>query len=952
MRRRTFNVIAACVWVCLFVVANVYLDLLVDVSRRILPELENLALPVLAVCAIVVGLATQTILADHYAPKVPPSDRDLTEAEKRKRAEREANLALKQGRKGTAMLIYEQAGMYTQAFNLAKELDDRPGMARLSVRLGHYARARRLYLHLRDYEAAAHTSVLMDEIDTAREYYRQAAEAGKGNLADAQEAGLWDRAGDRATAASLYEECGELERAAECYLVLGDRRNSVRCEEQAKALRAYERKQQSESRQVMERRAEEQRAAAAKEAKELEAQGDLLGAGILYREAELMVESAMAFERFEEWERAADAYERANLRDRAELARMHIETKEDLSGVDLQPAPAPGEAGEAAFVPIARAQAIPVYLGVGGAPPVSPEARLEVCRRVRRGNLLEAAEFAKAAGDWLMAAAYYENAGNYLAAADIYRQIGDVNAAAWCLNKAGRTREAAFMALAIGQNERALEFLLGAIESGQELRENWFTVAELLIQWGKYEQALDLLRKKIAPRGISEANAEVLYQFARRFEEQEAWKQAHAIYRDLISAGAESEDINEREARLAGLLMDSGQLEVEQEPEAREPDNIESMLNVALEELAGQPEEEEALVEEVGRTKVFQLAPGGESPFDAAGEAAVGRPAVALKTFMLPQQEMSLFGHAVGDPKPDDAADSDGQLLVATAQPGREAADLFAPRQRYEVKSELGRGGMGVVYETVDTVLARPVALKLILQESANPEGYGQFLVEARAIALLSHPNVVTIYDIGLMDLRHYIAMEFVNGGSLADLIKKEKTLSIKEALRIFIEISQGLQTAHEAGIVHRDVKPENILLTEKRQVKITDFGLASVRRAAKAERGKTPYAISGTPGFMAPEQLRGEEPHPRFDIYALGVTLFTMLVGKPPYEIANKTELLDIVAFQKSGEQLPLRRFRPNAPEAIEQLYQYCAAADPEERYQSIDAYLPAVEQIYSSLQ
>jgi len=243
------------------------------------------------------------------------------------------------------------------------------------------------------------------------------------------------------------------------------------------------------------------------------------------------------------------------------------------------------------------------------------------------------------------------------------------------------------------------------------------------------------------------------------------------------------------------------------------------------------------------------------------------------------------------------------------------------------------------------------VALKLILNETANPEGYAQFLVEARAIALLSHPNVVTIYDIGLIDLRHYIAMEFVDGGSLGRLIRSGESVPLKEALRMFVEISRGLQTAHEAGIVHRDIKPENVLLNEKRVVKLSDFGLAKIRRKAVTKLEKTAFEISGTPGFMSPEQVTGEEPHPRFDIYALGITLFTMLVGKPPHEVANKTGLFDIVAFQASGDMPSLRRLRPTTPEAVEQVYQYCTVPNPDHRYQSIEDFLPAVERIYESL-
>lgn len=958
MKRQTFNIIALIVWVVLVLLASLSLKSLIDYSEQMLPELGQWAFPAFAFCVILLLIFAQTILGDRYAPKEVRLEKDMTAAEKRERATREAALALKQGRKGSAMLIYEAAGMYTQAFELAQEIGDKPGLARLSSRLGHYSRARRLYLELKDYEAAAHVSVLLKELDTARQYYKQAAETGKGKGPEVQEAGLWDRAGEWQAAGGLYERAAELERAAECYHLMGDEKNSVRCLEQAKVVRALEEKQRGGSRQLRERQAEQLKAKAAKQAKEMEAQGDLLGAGFMYREAGQIMEAAMAFERFEDWERAAEAYDKAGLKNRADLARMHLEAKKEAAEevaraaeAELGVAPLPSALPAAAFVPITRAQAVPVYLGVAGAPPVSPLARLEVCRRVRRGNFLEAAEFAKSAGDWVMAAAYYEHAGRHLEAADIYRQIGDVNAAAWCLEKVGRLRQAALLTLAVGQNERTVELLLKAIEENQDRQENAVTLGELLIRWGKHALALDILHRLIAPYGLDEANAEIYYRLARLLEGQRALREARNLYQEIIAGGAESREIREREAHVSALLAESPEAapEAEKETEGGPPDPIDMMVRVAVQELAVVPEtRKKPSREEAARTRVFQFTPELEVALVPGAALASGAP----RTMALPAAELSLFGRPVGDvPTADGSSDADSEILEEVSDQAAAESDPFKPRQRYEIKAELGRGGMGVVYETIDTVLGRRVALKLILKEAANPKGYEQFLVEARAIALLSHPNVVIIYDVGLMDLQHYIAMEFVDGGNLRVLVKKEGALPLKEALRLFIEISRGLQAAHEGGIVHRDVKPANILLTEKHQVKISDFGLAKVRRETAAKDDRSPFEVSGTPGFMAPEQLRGAESHPRFDIYALGVTLFTMLVGKPPHEIADKTTLFDIVEFQKSGTHIPLRRFRPNAPEAIEKIYDYCTALHPEERYQSIDVFLPTVEKIYETL-
>jgi serine/threonine-protein kinase len=273
--------------------------------------------------------------------------------------------------------------------------------------------------------------------------------------------------------------------------------------------------------------------------------------------------------------------------------------------------------------------------------------------------------------------------------------------------------------------------------------------------------------------------------------------------------------------------------------------------------------------------------------------------------------------------------------------------DPFSPSNRYDLKNELGRGGMGVIYEATDTVLGRPVALKFILKgEATTREEFSQFLLEARAIAKLLHPNIVTIYDIGMMKSKHYIAMELVNGGSLANRLQERGRFTLVEALRFFVEIARGLQAAHEQGIVHRDVKPGNILLSDKDTVRLVDFGLATLQGKTGATNSSDPtldnkFRHAGTPGFMAPEQIRGADPLPAADIYALGIIFYFMLAGEPPHKSASPSSVNDILAFQLKGIMPKLRDIRPDAPEAFEHLYRYCTVANPSDRYQSVDQFL-----------
>ena len=221
-----------------------------------------------------------------------------------------------------------------------------------------------------------------------------------------------------------------------------------------------------------------------------------------------------------------------------------------------------------------------------------------------------------------------------------------------------------------------------------------------------------------------------------------------------------------------------------------------------------------------------------------------------------------------------------------------------------------------------------------------------QFLLEARAVARLSHPNIVTLYDIGFLDMKHYITMEMVAGGSLEDLVGRDGRMPFAEALRVFVEVARGLRVAHEAGVVHRDIKPANVLLGPRQEVKLVDFGLAQLRGVAEGT-GATPVrAGSGTPGYMAPEQIDGAEPLPSADIYALGMTLFFMLAGRAPHKVAGVAGNHSILTFQLRGQLPSLKQVRPDTPDYVEQLYRYCTDADPARRYQSVDAFLPAAEQ------
>ena len=207
---------------------------------------------------------------------------------------------------------------------------------------------------------------------------------------------------------------------------------------------------------------------------------------------------------------------------------------------------------------------------------------------------------------------------------------------------------------------------------------------------------------------------------------------------------------------------------------------------------------------------------------------------------------------------------------------------------RYEIISELGQGAMGIVYKATDPLIDRVVAIKTINLSAAQEEKEeyeARFYQEARAAGRLSHPNIVTVFDVGKSGDIAYIAMEFLQGQELRDILLEAKRMPVERVVDIVTQVAQGLAYAHEHGIVHRDVKPSNIMVVRDGHVKITDFGIA--RMASSSVRTQTGMVL-GSPKYMSPEQVMGKLTDQRSDIFSLGVMLYEMLTGQPPFAGEN----------------------------------------------------------------
>ncbi|HEV7770893.1 MAG TPA: protein kinase [Solirubrobacterales bacterium] len=258
---------------------------------------------------------------------------------------------------------------------------------------------------------------------------------------------------------------------------------------------------------------------------------------------------------------------------------------------------------------------------------------------------------------------------------------------------------------------------------------------------------------------------------------------------------------------------------------------------------------------------------------------------------------------------------------------------------RYETAERLGSGGMSNVYKATDRILERTVAVKILAEHLSDDERFvARFRREALAVAKLIHPNIVQVYDTGVDDDRHYIVMEYVQGRSGAQLLQRQGPLGPQTAAEAAIQACAGLDYAHRRGIIHRDVKPGNLMVTGgpvgggEMTVKLTDFGIA---RAIEQTRITQVGSVVGTAAYLAPEQVRGEEATPATDVYALGVVLYQFLTGRLPYEGSSLAEL---AVRQQNEKPLPPSAYNDEVPEPLGAAVLRALEGDPNRRFASAE--------------
>jgi serine/threonine-protein kinase len=281
---------------------------------------------------------------------------------------------------------------------------------------------------------------------------------------------------------------------------------------------------------------------------------------------------------------------------------------------------------------------------------------------------------------------------------------------------------------------------------------------------------------------------------------------------------------------------------------------------------------------------------------------------------------------------------------------------MFAPGDKleyghYTVLRELGAGGMGVVYHCRDEFLQREIAIKMLLPElMADDDTVEVFRQEARLAAQLEHPNVVTIHNIGIENkegkVHHYIAMEFLPGGSLKQRIEQDQNLYLEQCLEWMKQLTVGLNYAHKRGVVHQDIKPDNIFITHDGNLKIGDFGLALIATGVAVERA---VQGKGTPAYMSPELCRGDPQDQRSDIYSLGAVFFELLTREKPYKASGMIEM----AMKHATAPVPsAKKINADVPDVLDKALQKMMAKNPDERYQSLSELLTIIEKLLLEMQ
>ncbi len=615
----------------------------------------------------------------------------------------------------------------------------------------------------------------------------------------------------------------------------------------------------------------------------------------IYAEVEEFAKAAAMYQKAGQPVKAAEAYDQAYHDERASIERIVAsrEQEERVRGFAVSAGELYAEAGRfdkaGELLESGKAfdQAAAAYVK-GGKPELAAKAY------VAAGDLMKAAEFYQTAGNRQRAAEMIAEVrlkeGKTGQAAEMFEDAGDMVRAGELYEEAGRPADAARVLAEAGQYQTAADLYLRA---GNDAK-----AAEMFALAGDYTQAAERFE---AAGDVEKA--------AQYYERSGSYYRAGKIYRQAGNVDRAIETLQRTErggadyreacALMGELFMEQGQLGL-----ARDR---------LKESTSGEP------VEHANLQPYFHLAVLDEKE---------GRVADALALFEK-IQAVNLQFPGIAEKIKDARARVKEQGPVGGPPQAAPGPAPIPPSARYRLIEEIGRGGMGIVYKAHDTVLNRVVAYKILPEMfRQNPTILQRFTSEARAAAVLNHPNIVTVYDFGQDGEKNFITMEYVEGVTLKQVLASAERLPLQKAAKYFYQILRGMEYAHEKRIIHRDLKPSNIMVTKEDRVKIMDFGLAKIVDEATLT---DPGRVSGTLIYMSPEQIRGEKVDLRSDVYSLGVIFYELLTNWPPFFSGD-------IGYQHLNTPVrsPRERFS-DVPAAFENIAMKALTKDPAARYGSV---------------
>ncbi len=517
-------------------------------------------------------------------------------------------------------------------------------------------------------------------------------------------------------------------------------------------------------------------------------------------------------------------------------------------------------------------RAADIYEGMGK---TTKAAEIKAHYYQSRGQTLEAVRYFEQAGDYLQAADFYAAQNNLIKAGEMYLKGGDSKTAAQMFYSGGNARRAGEVLESVGDYQAALQYFE---EAGDENK-----MTELYEKLGKHFEAGELYQK----RNLFDKALQCFSRISNK-----------------------DPNFGEANQNMGAILLETGKhreaLEKLRVVASRKPinaDNLELYYNLGV-----------------------AYEKSGESNFALAVYARIMAINPHFKDIAVRDAEMRKKLSAPSAPR---AAAAGANPLDATMAGPHVSAGMLGTSSphRYEIVKEIGRGGMGVVYLAKDLNLGRMVAYKSLPEDlKHNPQFVNNFVREAKSLAQLSHPYIVSIYDAGVEKGNYFIIMEYVEGENLKDLLARSRKVPTKIILQIFSQLCQALDYAHGKKVVHRDIKTGNIMWTNNQVIKVMDFGLAKVLEEARESR----TTVSGTPYYMSPEQTLGKALDHRTDIYSAGISMYELCTGALPFREGD-------IGYQHIHTQpKPLKELNPEIPDQLNEIILKCLAKDPNHRYQN----------------